>query len=827
MSIPLIKRLHNQRLGVIPAQPGERRIPITHREAPAPGEAPGGPAPSQEAPSRNARPRAAQTIALAALMLSSVILGVSVSTVAQDGSVWTTSFVSTGGSAVDQLAGDNDGERVGLTWRDAATNNIHFMLCSAAPCTSWTEKNADVSGVDTLTQVFLQHMTGSHWVLAGQTGSGVFYYHTANDGTTWTKGSTSIIGGSTQATHFDPCSDTASTGGLVAAYWSGSSDLIVKVSSDYGSTWGSTVDMSDNQGAGGTPTASISVKGGTVTAAECTTQVWNTQFVGTSDGDTYQTSTSGGFSTVPYTSNGGTTKDPVFTSCSTTAGDHLGTNAVATDTWLFDPSAGFDFICVHNGVTVQKVPPTPTDNVQINSNSANQGWHSTNSDNQELLAWRYGTAGIDDIYVWYRPDGGSYSQVYTATAADTAIYNLEQTETYGYFFYVNNAFGGRLDYAYSSIFTPETPLNPGHRFCADFGEENFGFDYVEQVTFEDDADFISRPGDFSLDDGFLFATGSGDSAFLGKGMGTVGSKAWSTIARLEAGSEGHSSLMRIAYTTGATALIEGASGDSGADMTTSGNGEDTGNFADSLQVDFEEHSAWRITMWSVIGGVRTQIGTSTSYGNPNTPTVFNFTVVNVESGAGIGNGMQAGFTMNLLDAGGNSIKFVNIPEALSDISFKDVWFVGTEGNVLALPDGIEPETILDNNDGDDHSTCMYDLIGTSTVTGSGGSEPGCISCPTTTSTGTTTGGPSAGDEDILGNPYFWVLLWILIICVIVAGLSWATRAGFGGIVYGVAIMIVYISGVLHYGTDQVSAWPIVAVISFVVGMAIWAGVRNR
>lgn len=86
--------------------------------------------------------------------------------------------------------------------------------------------------------------------------------------------------------------------------------------------------------------------------------------------------------------------------------------------------------------------------------------------------------------------------------------------------------------------------------------------------------------------------------------------------------------------------------------------------------------------------------------------------------------------------------------------------------------------------------------------------------------GQDTGGESEGITELLGNPYFWVLFWILLINVIIAALSWGTRAGFGGMVYGIATLIVYIFGILLNGPDEVSPWPIVAVLVFVIGLSI-------
>lgn len=99
--------------------------------------------------------------------------------------------------------------------------------------------------------------------------------------------------------------------------------------------------------------------------------------------------------------------------------------------------------------------------------------------------------------------------------------------------------------------------------------------------------------------------------------------------------------------------------------------------------------------------------------------------------------------------------------------------------------------------------------------------------PTGTSTSTPTGGaPGVGEGDLAASPYFWILVWLLVINVVIAALSYATRAGFGGSVYLVASMVVYIIGMIGYGVDDVSPWPLVAVVVAIVGLAIGGYIRR-
>lgn len=99
--------------------------------------------------------------------------------------------------------------------------------------------------------------------------------------------------------------------------------------------------------------------------------------------------------------------------------------------------------------------------------------------------------------------------------------------------------------------------------------------------------------------------------------------------------------------------------------------------------------------------------------------------------------------------------------------------------------------------------------------------------PTTSSTQTTTGGTGGGIEDLSESPYFWVLIWLLVVNVVIAILSWRTRAGFSGSVYLVASVVVYIIGMIGYGTDKIQAWPLLVVIAIVMALGVAGFVRGR
>lgn len=256
----------------------------------------------------------------------------------------------------------------------------------------------------------------------------------------------------------------------------------------------------------------------------------------------------------------------------------------------------------------------------------------------------------------------------------------------------------------------------GYRFCADSTADNFGYDYVEEVNFDENPqnDFT----DISLQDAYEFEGDSGNSAYLGKGFST-GSTSFATRFRIESAKAvaGEGSIFRIAYTTGATTLTAGSAGDSGADQTAASDGDDGGNFDNHIKVSFlEDGDDWKIRFYSNVGGAGlTQLGTTTTYGDPDIPTTFNFTV-NTET-----------TLVSVRDDTGTLITSTNLPAGLEGATLKDQWFIGkgTQLNPNAF-------TYLDDtqDEGDtSDSTCIFDLVGTAVVVGSSGGTPGSITPP--------------------------------------------------------------------------------------------------
>lgn len=257
-------------------------------------------------------------------------------------------------------------------------------------------------------------------------------------------------------------------------------------------------------------------------------------------------------------------------------------------------------------------------------------------------------------------------------------------------------------------FAYDTPEEPGSRFCADAGEsDNFGYDYLEGVNFEQGPSHpVGLSGDY-----YRFQGDSGNSEYLAKAF-DPGSTAFSTIFTIEAATEGTHSLFRVAYTTGATTLQAGSAGDGGADQTAASDGQDGGNFDNHVQVRFiEEGNDWRITIQQNIAGTGlTQLLGSVLQGNPNVATAYNFTI----DGRGTTGPIATLYTY----PGGQEVLSRETGFG-AGTEWKDQWFIGKGTDIT------ESATALDNNDDNDNvpSTCVYDLVGTSSVVGSSGGTP--------------------------------------------------------------------------------------------------------
>lgn len=359
------------------------------------------------------------------------------------------------------------------------------------------------------------------------------------------------------------------------------------------------------------------------------------------------------------------------------------------------------------------------------------------------------------------------------------------------------------------------PAGPGVLFCANPSEsDNFGYDYLEDVEFDDD----TQAADIALADAFVFEGDNGNSAYAAKGL-NPGTKALLVRARIEAAQEAADSVFRVAFTTGATTLTAGAAQDSspsGADFLASSNGEDGGNFDNHVQVYFlEDGSHWQIRAYrNVAGAGLVQIPGSVNYGaNPNSPTTFQ---VVVNSGTddlptSVDNhtiGDIGDEAISVQDDQGNIIFNWQIPSALFNVAWKDAWMIGKGANAF------NAFTYLDDTDQlqDDDSTCIWDLLGAATTTGSIGLAPGSTIPPPEDQE--TEDEDSNGDLLSLENVDTDLFMGVLLILgVIYTG----TRQG----VLGAGLVAFFLVGLaLGYSIGWIPLW-LVLVLFVICLAAVW------
>lgn len=387
--------------------------------------------------------------------------------------------------------------------------------------------------------------------------------------------------------------------------------------------------------------------------------------------------------------------------------------------------------------------------------------------------------------------------------------------------------------------TPPSGGGPGKRFCADpdLGSSgDWGYDYKEDASFDDNG-----ASGIQFDDFFSLPGSTSDSSYLGKGF-EPGSHAWSLRVRTQAKTgEAGQSLLRLAFTTGTISLSEGNVADTGADMTAAGNGQETGNFEDNIQLVLSESSLgthWVMTMRQSVGGsTLATIGGSVNYGDPQNPGNFIFAVntgstpivgpVNdTETGFEIfGNVTLPAYTATVYDGDYTEIFHRTVPAGLQGAELKDSWLIGKAAV------GLGTTAVDDNTDQSDitNSTCIFDLSGESITTGSEGSDPGSF-IPTQSSSPTTTSscaGPfcvtdAEAPEGFTAAAFNGFLGLVMVGMVAVGGVGAiaANNPGFrvGGLVVGIFAFIGYL---MAYFFGLLPLWPIVAAV--VVGAAILFG----
>lgn len=344
---------------------------------------------------------------------------------------------------------------------------------------------------------------------------------------------------------------------------------------------------------------------------------------------------------------------------------------------------------------------------------------------------------------------------------------------------------------------------PGLRFCADVASgsaNNWGYDYKEDVIFDD---IIDSEG-ISINDGFIFSLPSGDQGYLGKGF-NPGSKSFRTNFRVETGVDGATSLLRVAYTTGTISLQEGATGDSGADQTAAGNGQTTGNFAQNVQVTMEESGDhWVARIRYTNGGSLTTLVSGNINLNPNSPATYAF-IANSTS------------TLSLWTVNENTgqpetnLLSTNIPAAMNGYIWKDAWIIATGDTAF------DADTIIDDPESGDNddSTCIFDLIGTSVVTGSAGViNPSSINVTSTPST-TCDSFLCTSDANVpegFTAATFNFFLGLLMTIAVAAGFWFLSKSP---LIMGVGALVGYL---MAWAFGLVALWPLVLIA--VLGVAV-------
>jgi hypothetical protein len=431
----------------------------------------------------------------------------------------------------------------------------------------------------------------------------------------------------------------------------------------------------------------------------------------------------------------------------------------------------------------QQIGVTTTQSATITAALAPDTWHT--------LAITCGTSTTTFLNV----GTGEFQQISgTVVSADTDFFSTQAHTSSGHI-YLDNL-----------RYSQQVPV-PGSRFCANPNDPPmFEYTYVSGWEFFEDFGF-------DTDDGFLSEASStaSETDFMAKGFNT-GSKAFSIIVRIEAGVDGDQSLFGLAFTKGIGGLPSGSNRGTGLEPE----GFDGGNFDNSLQVVFQETvgNEWLISLTQNLGGTLTTLGASVEHGDSNAATTYNFTV-NSETGI-----------VSVKDETGATIIERNMNVAFQDAVWLDSW-IGASANLVLFNDAL---TVLDDPDQDEtesigiaeDSTCIFDLIGDSVVNGGSGLTPPST-VPPPVNNGGGSGGGGGGELAFLDSPYFWVVLWIVVVEILLAALSWGSRAGFGGQVYLIAGMGVYIIGILlsKGSGEEISPWPIVAILGAIIGLAIW------
>lgn len=226
-------------------------------------------------------------------------------------------------------------------------------------------------------------------------------------------------------------------------------------------------------------------------------------------------------------------------------------------------------------------------------------------------------------------------------------------------------------------------------WCSSSAADDFGYDFKEQVS------FVENPSGSGMDNVYLWGsdTGTGDFGYLGKSIdddlaadSATSSTAMRVYFRIEAGGGDSASNMRIAFS-----FV-----DSGETLD-KGNGEDTGDLDDHVEVRFQESGDnWNVKMfYAKDATARTSFGVSTTRPNADSPHSYYFEIDTVA------------LTARLHRWSDDVVLLENtLPAALANLQVFSQWFIGFNDVGLVA---VSPATYLDSNTND--STCLLDPNG--------------------------------------------------------------------------------------------------------------------
>jgi hypothetical protein len=256
------------------------------------------------------------------------------------------------------------------------------------------------------------------------------------------------------------------------------------------------------------------------------------------------------------------------------------------------------------------------------------------------------------------------------------------------------------------IRSPATATTAGS-FCPVPGDVDFGYNYVEGVSFES-----ALPSDISLNDGYRFSANADNHDYLAKGWtSTVVTEVYTRFT-IEAAADGEASIIRFVFS-----FVDPTPYLSGTAYTTAakGDGETTASFANFIEVEFTEvGNDWRIDWQRGISGTVVQVGPSFLGFNPNTATSFTWRI----DTNGV-NGYAA-----LTNEFGTDVLNVSVSNfgALAGDNIHQLWIVGESTEAETILHG-PAVTVMNNNDGDWNSACIYFPEGDPSLIGSAGAAP--------------------------------------------------------------------------------------------------------